>query len=175
MQTPASVAKHPLHPMLVVFPIGLWIFSLVCDLVSLAVSDPDVAGTWSLVAFFTMAGGLVGALAAAVPGFIDLLSIADPDVRKIALTHMAINLTAVVIYAANLWLRLNGMETGLPIGLSVLTVLMLGVSGWLGGEMVHVHGVGVQPVPGDRRRRNAPPEALGIVERRMARHGVEPS
>lgn len=173
MHTPASIAKHPLHPMFIVFPIGLWIFSLICDLVSLAIADPDVAATWSVVAFFTMVGGIVGALAAAVPGFIDLLSITQPDVKKIAITHMSINLAVVAIYAINIWLRLRGMETGLPVGLSVLTVLMLAVSGWLGGEMVHVHGVGVEPFPGDRRHTNAPPEAIGVGERRMMpKHGA---
>ena len=58
------------HPMLIVFPIGLWIFSLVCDLIRLAGASGDA---WSTVAFFSMVGGLIGALCAAVPGLIDLL------------------------------------------------------------------------------------------------------
>jgi len=56
--------------MLIVFPIGLWIFSLVCDLIRLAGAPGD---EWSAVAFFSMVGGFIGALCAAVPGFIDLL------------------------------------------------------------------------------------------------------
>ena len=70
MRTPASIGKHPIHPMLGVFPIGLWIFSLACDLISFTVAAPDV---WHTVAFYSMVGGLIGALAAAVPGLIDLL------------------------------------------------------------------------------------------------------
>jgi uncharacterized membrane protein len=170
MRTPASIAKHPLHPMLIVFPIGLWLFSLVCDFVALAKSGTDAGATWETVALYSMVGGLIGALAAAVPGLIDLLSLGDPDVRKIALTHMTINLTVVALYAINIWLRVGGMESRLPVGLSVLAVLMLGVSGWLGGEMVHVHGVAVEPFPGDRRHTSSPPEAVGVGERRMSKH-----
>jgi len=70
MRTPASIFKHPIHPMLIVFPIGLWIFSLACDLIRLAGASGDA---WSTAAFFSMIGGLIGALCAAVPGFIDLL------------------------------------------------------------------------------------------------------
>lgn len=148
MQTPASIYKHPIHPMLVVFPIGLWIFSLVCDLIRLAGAAAD---TWSIVALYTMVGGFIGALAAAVPGFIDLLFYKGgaPPVKKIALTHMAINLTAVVLYAINIWLRAGGPgSTGtsmsVPVLLSIIGVALLCVSGWLGGQMVHVYGVGVE-------------------------------
>lgn len=144
MRSPASVAKHPIHPMLVVFPIGLWIFSLACDLIGLSVGTPTV---WVTVAFYTMVGGLLGALAAAVPGLIDLLYYkggASP-VKKIALTHMTINLAVVVLYAVNIWLRISSQNNmTLTIVLSVIGVCMLAVSGWLGGQMVYVYGVGVE-------------------------------
>jgi uncharacterized membrane protein len=71
MRTLASIFKHPIHPMLIIFPIGLWIFSLACDLIRPAGASADA---WSIVAFFSMIGGLIGALCAAVPGFIDLLN-----------------------------------------------------------------------------------------------------
>jgi uncharacterized membrane protein len=61
MRTPASIFKHPIHPMLIVFPIGLWIFSLTCDLIRLAGATADA---WSTVVFFSMIGGLIGALCA---------------------------------------------------------------------------------------------------------------
>src|SRR6476661_2694429 len=72
VRTPANIAGHPIHPMLVTIPIGLWIFSFVCDL---AFVFGRGAPVWSTVALYTMAGGIVGALAAAVFGFIDLLSL----------------------------------------------------------------------------------------------------
>ena len=144
MRTPASIFKHPIHPMLIVFPIGLWIFSLACDLIRLAGGSSDA---WATVAFYSMVGGLIGALCAAVPGFIDLLYYKGgaPPVKKIALTHMAINLTAVVLYAINIGLRASGVSgMGIPVLLSIIGVTLIFVSGWLGGQMVHVYGVGVE-------------------------------
>ena len=148
MRTPASIYNHPIHPMLIVFPIGLWIFSLICDLVRLAGASSDA---WSTVAFFSMIGGFVGALCAAVPGFIDLFYYKGgaPPVKKIALTHMAINLTAVVLYAINIGLRLRDpaaadSSMSLALLLSIIGVALIFVSGWLGGQMVHVYGVGVE-------------------------------
>ncbi|MDP2247605.1 MAG: hypothetical protein Q8J65_05695, partial [Nitrosomonadales bacterium] len=68
MRTPASIAGHPIHPMLVVFPIGLLVFSLICDLIALFSADQQVFHT---VALYTMIGGFIGALFAAIPGYID--------------------------------------------------------------------------------------------------------
>lgn len=145
MRTPASIAKHPVHPMLIVLPIGLWVFSLACDLAYVLGSGDD---TWLTVALYTLAGGLIGALLAAIPGLIDLLSLPSGEVRRLALIHMALNLSVVGLYAINLWLRVRGSETmTLPISLSVVSVAILAVSGWLGAEMVHVHGVGVSAAP----------------------------
>ena len=65
MQTPASIARHPIHPMLVPIPIGLWVFSFVCDLFHAGGAS---AQAWTTVAFYTMAGGIIGALLAVLPG-----------------------------------------------------------------------------------------------------------
>jgi len=89
MSTPARIGGHPIHPMLVPLAIGLWVFSLVCDLIYRFGGGSDV---WVGVAFYTLAGGIVGALLAAVPGFIDLLSLPPGKVKKVAVAHMAINL-----------------------------------------------------------------------------------
>jgi uncharacterized membrane protein len=145
MRTPASIAGHPIHPMLVMLPVGLFIFSLLCDLIALISDVPD---TWHLVALYTMVGGFIGALIAAMPGFIDFLSITNERVRKIAIMHMAFNLVAVTLYGVNIWLRVNGEDaTGTPLLLSLVAVGVLGISGWLGGSMVYRHGVGVNAGP----------------------------
>ncbi|MCM2253883.1 MAG: DUF2231 domain-containing protein [Ramlibacter sp.] len=141
MRTPANIAGHPIHPMLVTIPIGLWLFSLVADLVALRSAAPQ---SWSLVAFYSMIGGIVGALAAAVPGLVDLLSLKDRAIRKTALIHMSMNLTIVALYVVNAWMRANASVTGdVTLGLSVLAIALLVVSGWLGGKMVYLSGVGV--------------------------------
>jgi uncharacterized membrane protein len=139
MRTPASIAGHPIHPMLVTIPIGLWIFSLVCDLVHLSGA---ASGNWKIVALYTLASGTAGALIAAIPGFIDMLSLQAP-IRRIALFHMGINLTVVALYAVNFWLRLEGAQNSAGVWLSVAGIGLLVVSGWLGGKMVFEHGVGV--------------------------------
>ncbi len=141
MRTPASIAGHPIHPMLITIPVGLFIFSLICDLISLRSAAPE---NWIMVAQYTMAGGFVGALIAAIPGVIDFLSMEESRVKKIAILHMALNLVALTLYAVNLWLRVSyGSNQGVPLVLSLIAVGILGISGWLGAEMVHKHGIGV--------------------------------
>jgi uncharacterized membrane protein len=141
MASPASIAKHPIHPMLVVFPIGLWIFSFAMDLIYFFGSGTQI---WNTVALYTMVGGIFGALAAAIPGFIDYLTLSG-KLKKIATIHMCINLILVVLFIVNAALRFVGHPVlpGLII-LSLISVILLGISGWLGGEMVYVHGAAVE-------------------------------
>ena len=140
MRTPARIARHPIHPMLVPIPIGCWIFSFVCDLMFVLGSG---ASLWFTLGFWTMIGGLVGALIAAAPGIIDMLSLTGAP-KKLALTHMVLNITVVLLYAVNIGMRINGAEVvGLPLAFSIAGVMLLATSGWLGGHMVFVHRVGV--------------------------------
>ena len=99
---------------------------------------------WSDIAFYTMAGGLVGAVLAAVPGLIDLVSMPPSRARKLGLVHMVVNGSAVVLFGVNLWLRTRGVDSALPLALSVVGVCLIAVGGWLGGELVYVYGVGVE-------------------------------
>ncbi|MFL6693994.1 MAG: DUF2231 domain-containing protein [Ramlibacter sp.] len=140
MRTPAQIAGHPIHPMLVTIPIGLWVFSLVCDLVAMRSAAP---ASWSTASYYAMVGGIIGALAAALPGLVDLLSL-EPPIKSTAIKHMALNLTIVVLYVVNAWTRHQGsLSAGLSLGLSIIAIAMLLVSGWLGGKMVYEAGVGV--------------------------------
>lgn len=146
MATPASIHKHPIHPMLIAFPIALWIFSFVCDVIHLMGWGGVI---WNDMAFYTMIGGLLGALAAAVPGYIDYRSITDPAVKRVGRWHMVINLTIVVLFVLNILLRANSAPGArVPVLLSIIAIAMLGVSGWLGGELVYVHGIAVEPHEG---------------------------
>ena len=140
MRTPASIARHPIHPMLVPFPIGLWIFSFICDLAFVLGAG---ATHWATLSYYTMIAGLLGALVAAIPGLIDLVSLRGAP-KKIALAHMALNVTVVILYAINIGTRIGGAATaGTPLVLSVIAISLLAVSGWLGGHMVYVHRVAV--------------------------------
>lgn len=146
MSTRVTVAGHPIHPMLVTIPIGLWVFSLVCDFVFLSTGDTR----WAVTAYFTLGGGIVGALVAAVPGLIDLLGLREAKALRIGTFHMVLNLAIVVAQAANFWLRLqsDGSADVLPRAISIVAVAVLIASGWLGGQLVHVLGV-TQPHEGD--------------------------
>lgn len=143
MSSPASIQKHPLHPMLVGLPIGLWVFALVCDVMHLISGNV----VWQTVATYCVAGGIVGAILAAVPGLIDYFSIDEAEMKRIANLHLAVNLGAVVIFAINLWLRFRlPVDSRLPLALSFIGVLGIGFGGWLGGEMVYVKGMAVEAV-----------------------------
>jgi uncharacterized membrane protein len=159
MASPASIGKHPIHPMLIPFPFALWTFSLIADLIYF-LSGYTIWRDW--VAFYTLAGGIVGAVLAAVPGIIDYFSLKDPKVSKIAAWHARLNVLALLVFAASLYLRtaggsqiVNGSYV-VPFALSVVGVLLISVSGWLGGELVYVHQVAVEPKPEARRQDNAP-------------------
>jgi len=122
METPASIFKHPVQPMLVVLPVGLWVFSLFCDLLYLGGAEAEI---WSRLALYTMVGGFIGAFTAlALPGFV---------------THMNLTLVVVALYAVNIWLRLGDPASlALAITLSVTGVGMLALSSGLDGLLVRV-------------------------------------
>jgi uncharacterized membrane protein len=140
MQTKASIARHPVHTMLVPVPIGLFTAALVFDLLHVGTGRPS----WGPVAFWVIAAGLVGALLAAVPGLIDYTGLRGPA-RRIATWHLVMNLTLVGLFAVNLWLRTgSGAGMAVPLALSLVGVALMFASGWLGGEMVYRHRVGVE-------------------------------
>jgi len=141
MRTPASIAGHPVHPMIVPVAIGGFVLSFIFDIVCLATGQVD---PWSTVAYYTMIGGIVGALLAAIFGFVDLLSLPSGYTKKVGITHMVINLTVVVLFIASAYMRHESHSpAGTPFILSVVAILLLLVSGWLGGKMVFEAGVGV--------------------------------
>ena len=152
MSSPASIRNHPIHPMLIVFPIGLWFFSLVCDFIY-HVGSHNLF--WKGVAFYTMLGGVVGALLAAVPGFIDYLSIRDRRLKRIATAHMVLNIIVLAVFVFNLGIRFNGAPDSELLGviLSVVGIAVLAASGWLGGSLVYVHGVAVEPLKSHEEER----------------------
>ena len=138
--TSARIAKHPTHPMFVVLPIGLWVTALVFDIIYAFTDRPGMR----TAAFWNVAAGVVGALLAAIPGFVDWLSLTGRAAR-IATYHMILNLAAVVIFAVNWFVRTRvAADSPWPLILSIVGVAGIAISGWLGGELVYVHRVGVE-------------------------------
>lgn len=135
-----AINGHPLHPMVVPIPIALFVAALVTDLLFVV----DGSAGWAEASRWLLGGGLVGALLAAVGGFIDFAAnSAIRDLRD-AWMHLFANLTLVLIEGVNLILRLPDRTVAGSFGLalSIAGVLVLLFSGWKGGELVFRHGVG---------------------------------
>jgi uncharacterized membrane protein len=148
-QTPARIGKHPIHPMLVVLPLGLWIAALAFDIAHAVTGNP----LWRTVAFWNVGAGLIGAVLAAVPGFVDYLDL-EGRARRLATYHMALNLAAVALFAVNWYVRTRvAPDSWWPLALSLVGVVGVTVSGWLGGELVYAERVGVEEAPRNERYR----------------------
>src|SRR3954468_22878577 len=103
--------------MIVRAAIGVFVLSFVFDVVCLISGHID---PWATIAFYTMVGGIVGALVAAAFGAIDLMSLPDGPVLRIGYAHMGINFAVILVFGLDAWLRLpQDSIGGLPFALSV--------------------------------------------------------
>lgn len=147
MASKASIAGHPIHPMLIPFPLALWTTSFAVDVVFYFLRSPTLV----IISKFLIAAGCLGALAAAVPGIIDWLSIKDAKVKRIANWHARLNIIALIIFALSLYLRMKvgahwvNYSLKIPFLISLVGVVLISISGWLGGALSFEHGVGVKP------------------------------
>ncbi|MFC5911785.1 DUF2231 domain-containing protein [Streptacidiphilus monticola] len=136
---------HPFHPILVTVPIGAWVASLVFDIASHVVDDP---GFLAKGAMWLIAVGVLGALAAALVGFLDLFAIPPGTAAmRTALVHMTLNLLVTGAYVGGFfWRRAGELTTSVGAGklaLSAVSLAVLGVSGFLGGKLAYRYGVRV--------------------------------
>ena len=140
----ASIGGHPLHPMIIPFPIVCFVGTFVCDLVMLQSSDPF----WRTAALYLLAAGLIMAAVAALLGLIDFFG--EPRIRALsdAWLHAGANVLAVLLELYNFYMRYTGtgsQNTGLILSLIVVCILLF--SGWKGWGMVYKHHVAVSDVP----------------------------
>lgn len=135
---------HPFHPILVTIPIGSWIASVVFDIIGFFAEDPT---PYAVGAQILIAIGIIGAVLAAIFGLIDLSTLAPGTrARQTALTHMGLNLGAVVIFAISWAIRAGQGTDEVSVWgfvISVIGLLLVGVSGWLGGKLAYTYGVRV--------------------------------
>ena len=135
---------HPLHPIMVTIPIGTWVASFIFDLANIFSDDHE---SFSRGAIWLIGIGIVGALLAAILGLIDLSTLTRGTVaNRTALTHMSINLLVVVLFVVNFIVRLGSDYDALNIPgflISIVALLMLTASGWLGGKLAYRYGVRV--------------------------------
>jgi uncharacterized membrane protein len=137
-QSTAKIAGHPLHPMLVPFPIAGFVGALACDLVG---SDDPF---WFQASEYLLAAGVVMALLAALMGLTDFLGDARIRALSIAWYHFMGNLVVVLIEAFNWYRRYDtGMADSTGLILSLVAVLLMLATGWLGWEMVYRRRVAI--------------------------------
>jgi uncharacterized membrane protein len=141
MQGKATIAGHPIHPMLIPFPIGFFVGALICDIIS----HWGDAVFWPRMSVVLIGFGIVAALVAAVFGFVDYATAPMSEApKKTATIHMALNLLVVLIFALAFYVRLGNATSTLGYVLTVLGVIILAVSGYLGGHLSYHYEVGVE-------------------------------
>src|SRR6185312_3258498 len=145
MKARVQVAGHAVHPMLVVFPLGLLATSVVWDICRLATNNP----AWGMIAFWSIVAGVIGGLLAAVTGFIDWLAIPnDTRAKSVGVYHLILNLVVVGLFIVSLIARSATPNGYSSAGIGRMIWGWIGVavalfSGWLGGELVETLGVSV--------------------------------
>jgi uncharacterized membrane protein len=142
MESKVKFAGHPVHPMLIVFPLGLLSTAVIFDIVYLVSGNSQ----WTVVAYYMIGAGIIGGLAAAVFGWLDWVAIpSGTRARRLGLWHGVGNVVVVGLFILSWVLRREIPETP-PTGAIVaalLAVVIALITGWLGGELVDRLGVGV--------------------------------
>jgi uncharacterized membrane protein len=148
MESSAKALGHPIHQVLIVFPLGLLATAVVFDILR-PITDTD---DFSVASFYMIAAGIIGGLLAAVFGLVDWVGIpAGTRAKRVGALHGVGNVVVVVLFVLSWLLRLG--EDGYPPSalafiLSLVGALLALVTGWLGGELVDRLGVGVSPDAG---------------------------
>ncbi len=134
--------------MLVVFPFALWSTAVLFDVLAFVTGNP----TYRAVAFYDVGVGIVGALAAAVPGVIDYFAL-EGRAATVGTWHALLNVAALLLFTAS-WLGRTrwgagkiGLDSSIPELLGFVGLAVMIPSGWLGGSLVYAHGVAVAPAP----------------------------
>ena len=142
MESRVKVAGHPLHQMLIVFPLGLLATAVVFDVIFLVTDNP----TWTLAAFYMIGAGLITGLVAAVPGAVDWLAVPrGTRAKRIGLLHGVGNVVVLALFGLSWYVRRENPALP-PTEAVVAGLLGAGISlvtAWLGGELVDRLGVGV--------------------------------
>ena len=144
MESKAKLFGHPIHQMLIVFPLGLLAMALIFDIIHFATAN----GYWSEIAYWMIAAGVISGLVAAPFGLIDWLAIpTGTRAKRIGLLHGGGNLVVVLLYAASWFMRRGAPQE--PMAMAYWASFIGGglalMTGWLGGELVDRLSVGVDP------------------------------
>jgi uncharacterized membrane protein len=144
MESKTKLFGHPIHPMLIVFPIGLLATAVIFDIIHLVTDNTVLA----VVSFYMIAAGVAGGLLAAIFGFIDWLALPSSRAKSIGLWHGIGNVVITGLFAIS-WILRGGNDNFVPDTLALLLsfagIGLALVTAWIGGELVYRLGVGVDP------------------------------
>jgi uncharacterized membrane protein len=144
MESKTKFLGHPVHPMLIVFPLGLLGTAVIFDVIALSRGASYLFD----VAYWMIAAGLVGGLISAIFGLIDWIAIPNRTrAKSVGLWHGVGNIAVILLFAGSWWLRRRSPETPTTAALafSFIALIIALVTAWLGGELVDRLGVGVDP------------------------------
>jgi uncharacterized membrane protein len=162
MKSRALLLGHPVHQMLVVFPLGLLGTSVVFDLCHIATGNPE----WAMLAYWLITAGIVGALVAAPFGTVDWMAIpAGTRAKRIGAVHGLGNALVSLLFVVSWFLR---SPDDAPLGAVIFSFAGAGfalVTAWLGGELVSRLGIGVYEGAG----LNAPSSLHEHADKKLAR------
>ncbi|MGY6553319.1 MAG: DUF2231 domain-containing protein [Wenzhouxiangella sp.] len=148
LQSRVAVAGHPLHAMMVAFPIAFLIAVVGSDIAWIVTDD----AFWARLSLWLIGAGAVSGFLAGIAGTIELLAIPGVRRRGVSWSHFVVAITLLSVAFTNWFWRLeNGMEAVLPWGLalSLLGAALVGIAGWLGGNLVFEHQIGIVQEDGD--------------------------
>jgi uncharacterized membrane protein/nitrite reductase/ring-hydroxylating ferredoxin subunit len=144
MKSKAQIKGHPIHPILVGFPIAFFVGTLLFDVLSIANDRAD----YNRTAYYLEAAGIIAALVTAIPGIIDYFYTVPPKSsgKKRATQHGLLNIGIVIIFTIT-WFYRQGADAAfmLVLTLEAIGVIALSISGWLGGTLVYRNQIGVDP------------------------------
>jgi len=140
MKSTFNIKSHPLHPILVPFPIAFFTGTLICHMLGWLLNIPDLL----ITAYYLNIGGIFFALLAAVPGFVDFLYTVPPKStgKKRAAKHGIVNVTMVLCFTIALFLRRDQNHIILAL-LEIIGVSLMVIAGWMGGTLVYRNQIGV--------------------------------
>jgi uncharacterized membrane protein len=137
-----NVLGHPVHPMVIVFPLGLLPTAVGCDIIYLVRNNPN----WAHISYWLIAAGVLSGIVAAGFGFADWLALDNGTrAKRLGIWHLAVNGVMLVFFALSWWMRRSMPDhpstTMIVLGIAGLAFGLVG--GWLGGELVYRLSVGV--------------------------------
>jgi uncharacterized membrane protein len=132
---------HPIHQMLIVFPLGLLATSVIFDILYFSRNEVN----FGIASYYMLAAGIIGALLAAIFGFLDWLHVpANTRANSVANWHGIGNVVVTLLFLISWYLRRDVLiPSSSTFALAVIGVLLALVTGWLGGELVDRLGIGV--------------------------------